>query len=443
MRLLHPHLVTFACQGSWSAGDVESLRDHAFHFAITEDEIHPLDPMRLFTSPETIAERMRETCESAVAETEDELGAGSSCDRLVARLGTYGIELVFAASDFRTSAFQLEAELPYEELADVIPDGGLLDRLLAGEAPVAPPTPADADAIAVSHTDLDYALFAAWQTLAPGHARVVGLRRFEHGLAQLVYRGAQADVAAGIAVQLGALPVPTRAARDVQPLGAWRTRDDVILRERPGGAILRSLSRGTVVGIASPSDRGRFVEVLTPFGSGSVARALLTPIRGCVPRPPDALAGRAQPLTSILRVEHAGVAIDAVLFVRRTRSALMVRLHVLRPATCTLGDELAAIDAEGDLFDLRSCAAAPGGETILVVGTTADEPDETRYVAHALAPRGLVWSETIRRPSAHRVGLRLSETAESTYFPVSIETWRGVRRLAWTGTALAEQAPPP
>lgn len=449
--LMHPHLVTFACSDTWSVRDDQSVRERVLHYAIAGDEVRPLDALDLFSSREAIVTRLRTECEAAVAEGVEEdgeqPGEGSSCDRIVARLDDDSVSLVYEASDFLAGAYFLDRNVYYEDLAALIPEGGLLRRLFAGEAPPAEPAPAAPNGMAVSKTDLDHALVAAWQALEPAQRASVGMQRFGHGLARLVYVGSDAAAAAAIAAALGATPTPVRAEPAVRPLAApWMTaRTDALVRTRPEGPLARVLPAGTLLVQADPADRARFVEVLTPLGPGFVARSLLAPRSGCVPSAPGARPGEPAPLAAIVRVERAGAATrDGVLFARPTERGVAVRLHALDAAACTVGDELLALDAEGELVDLRlGATSARGGDTLLVVGTSTDDEDQFRYVARALGLAEPVWAETVRRVNGFRAGVRVAETADATYFPVSIETFRGLRRLAWTGTALAEQAPAP
>ncbi len=476
LHLLHPHLVTIACtsENGWRTGFTHHA--HVHHFAIVGEDVRALDPYREFRSREAIDARLREACEAEVArETATDgvvLVEGTSCDRLVLRLGPGGVSGVFApvTYDEGSSGFdgeearegtgqpvELDFELSYESLRDLLVEDGLLARLLSGAAPRAEPAAEPFDGVAVSRTDLDFLLWSRGQTLSPAHQARLGLEDLGHRLARLVYLGTDTADAAAIAELFGAPPLPVRLASPPTPLALplLAVREDAIVRTRPeAGPVVFVLPAGTLVAPRGPADRARFVDVHTPLGSGSVARSLLVPHRGCVPRAPGDAPGSAARLTARVRVAEAGATRDAALFARSTERGVEVRLHALDPASCAVGDALVAIDAEGAFFDLRlTPTRARGGDTLVLVGTgLGDVPVapgyasqgefDVRYTVRAVGAPGPEWTRIGRYANHYAAGARLAETADGTYFPISFDTWEALLRFTWTGTTLAEQPAP-
>ena len=83
-----------------------------------------------------------------------------------------------------------------------------------------------------------------------------------------------------------------------------------------------------------------------------------------------------------------------------------------------------------------------GGGTIVVVGTTGEEAPQQRYVARHLGSDEPVWSATLAEPGGGEQIVRLGETVDDTYYPVSWREGETLHRLAWEGSALVEAEAP-
>ncbi|MCB9595692.1 MAG: hypothetical protein H6719_23420 [Sandaracinaceae bacterium] len=444
MPLLHEHLVTITCTDQTTSRMDVSENSAAHHFTILGGEVRPYDPWDAFAPRAEAQARLRAACLSAVEEAEDgeRLPFRASCDQLSVRLDEDGLQGFFPVADYSTDENVLfTIELPYADIPELIPEGGLLRALFAGEEPPAPPeTEAEeANATAVSHADLDQRLIAQWQTLDDATRRQVGLRRWDGGLAQLAYLGTDVAIAGALATRFGATAARVHVEPALRPLSpTWvRTADDLNLRTAEEGTVLRVLPGGAIVSRADPADAARFVEVLTPFEHGVVARSVLRPHAGCIPRAPEGFEPGLQPLTAIVTLGRRS---DGVLFAQSEGGHTRVAVHDLTPSSCAVGDRRFLVEAEGPLRDARlTRTAASGGLPLLVVGTYGEETAVT-YVAHVLGTEAPVWRATFDLRDETRTGVRLGERVDGAYFPVTFEEGREPTRLAWTGTELAPPA---
>jgi len=449
VSLLHEHVLAITCSEEHISRMDRSQREWVFHYAMAGGEVWPIDPLDSFTSRDDVKAQLRVRCEAALEEAEEEgyeRPYQADCAQLIPLLGPDGVSGVFPRTETTDGAgFEGDLELAYEDLTDLLAQDGLLDRLFTGRDPAPPTEPSaqDADGTAVSRPDLRHHLLARWQALDDAQRARVGLRRFDAALAQLVYVGDDAAAARAIATRLGATArrVDLEEAIDALSVSWQRTTAELNLRARANGPIVGVLPEGAIVAQADPSDRSRFVAVDTPIGSGWVGRNLLRAHAGCVPRAPDGFDQSAQPLTATVPIASAGAVADGVLFAQTTPSGTRVALHALDGSACAVGAQRALVQADGALRDVRLTRTAPnGGDTLVVVGTFAS-PSRVAYVAHAVGRDEAAWSRTVDVDERGRTGVRVSERADGSWFPVSFEDGRDLTRLQWTGAALEPRSP--
>ncbi len=466
-----------SCRGAWIGKDLVQIgcmdrvinredwsEQHVTHlFAVADGELAPIAPDSLFTSREAIHARLAERCrqettEEALEEAERTMPYRASCDAMFLELGQTRVYGRFAQVDYDgNSPEPYEGpSLRYEEVAALIPEGGTLRRMLAGETPPTPSAPATPDAIGVSHVDLPHRLWGAWQALPDEDRARLALHPVAPGLARLVLIGDDASTAARLAGQLGASPRPLELPSTPTPYapGLRVVRQEMFLRAFPDphAPVLGVLPVGTVVAQTDPRATDRYVEVETPLGHGGLGRNLLREAPACVPRAPE---GFEPPVLTVLTPLRRGASgrVDGVVFAGSVGAYTRAVFHELR-AGCALGPERLRHQAPGRLRDLRVTSAAEnGGPSIVVVGVVAtnaphdeDEETEVRYTALAVGAEAPVWTATMPFAFAGRPRVRVAETADGVFFPVSVTDYRrgsplSVVRHAWTGSTLEVRAP--
>ncbi|MEZ4338003.1 MAG: hypothetical protein R3B82_15390 [Sandaracinaceae bacterium] len=462
---ISPKLVRIDCLEHTSSRDDSSDRLASHHFVVAAGELAPIDPDTLFSSRDAIHARLRERCEhrESVDDPDDEwgddeeiMGYGASCNSMFLVLDRTRVRGRFASVGYGPTETVYEGpSLTYDDVAALIPETGPLRSLIRGEASV--PTPSSVDGIGVSHVDEPFRLLGAWQTLDDADRSRVALHPLAPGLARLVLIGDDATAAARLASAFGATPTPLDVSG---PLTAFAPtlkvlREEMYLRAfaDPHAPILAVLPPGAVVRQTDPRATDRYVEVDTPVGHGALGRNLLRDAPACVPRAPAGFDPPVQPLTVVAPLRRGGRAIDAVAFGGGVGGRTRVVVHELDASTCTLGAERLRYEGPGWLRDLRLTSTTPhGGESIVVVGLAPrdsglDERDiAVRYAALRVGQPDPIW-ERIVMAREGRARVRVSETADDTFFPLTVvESGPGGReqlvRWTWTGEALEEAAPP-
>jgi hypothetical protein len=233
---------------------------------------------------------------------------------------------------------------------------------------------------------------------------------------------------------------------DIVPLRWTRTTSDLNLRRAPRstGDTLGVAPEGAIVAALGGElgRQGQWAEAETPLGQGSVAARYLRVHEGCIPAAPDGMRPSPRPLVALVSVRRSGRASPGVLFAQTVRRETRVALHAFDEPGCAVGEAWLTFRAPGGMFDLRMTATTEHGGTSIVVLGAPGADRRQRYVAYRVGARAPIWGEELESYHEGERLMRLGESADEQYFPISYgPPWR-VRRLAWTGSALQEQTPP-
>jgi len=467
--LAHEKLVSVICYSFYEIRGGLGLTHFALVLAVDESQVRPVSAHSAFLPDTDLDAIARARCErrrdaaASNAEDDDRWIHEARCEVVLWTLGARGLSIRSANT---VNGHVARSTVPYAALRDRIrADGPLAPVLTDREARFDRVAPEHATGWAVSGFGTEPRLVRRWMELEGERAEGLVVDDYGGGLARLVRPGADAAPARAIASALGAeaTPIELGSTDGRVPRLAWddwwveprarrpytlrwvRSTEDLNLRRRTVGerrseTVLAVLPAGSLIAaVGGELERaGEYVRVVTTMGAGELASLHLRPHDGCVVGPGEDDRHVAQ-----VRVREAGAARDGWLVVARRGPGSRITLHE-RDDGCALGEPILEATTERPAFDVRLTGTTRGGgHTLLVVGTGGEpRSSEARYRVWRLGLRRPVLDETFElRRSGADLAVRVSETVDGAYFPVTVAS-DGVRRFGWVDGALIVQPPP-
>lgn len=455
VMLAHESLVSLRCSGAYDVRGGTEQEVLAAHVAIHEGRIRPFsidEALRPGSPLESLAVTRCDAQREATRRRAIEDMAWfyeDPCEwaRAFPVLGPRGVHVRFVLAS--GIGLSIDVEVPYGELREHLRAGGPLAPVLAGTraSPPAPPDDEAVDAWAVSGFRIERALVSRWMELDPAESAGVSVQRWRGGLARLVIVGADPDRARRIAPRFDSPAEPLALGDSTTlPLRWARTTSDLNLRDAPRDTseTLGVAPEGAIVAAlgAELGQQGEWAQAESPLGHGNVAARYLRLHEGCIPAAPDGMPAAPRPLVALVSVRRSGRARPGVLFAQSSRRETRVALHAFDEAGCVVGEAWLTFRAPGRMFDLRMTATTEHGGSSIVVFGSPGEDRRQRYVAYRVGSRAPIWSQELESYAEGERLVRLGESADGRYFPISYGLPWQARRLAWTGAALEEQAPP-